>query len=411
MYQDNGAPRGYGQQRGRSPYLDREANNVAEALVGEPQYESPVSRTMPVGERYEVPEEGGEDRSYARPQVQDRWGRSPSHPHYGQDPRYLGMSKDDVLKQAKFEKTSRDVFGSASQSSGDSLYGEKRLTNDAFKPGSVDYIRGLLGEEPENADGTFSNYQLSRISGNRQGSAGGMAPEYEDFQWEIAGREANKPYGSTADDTTPQTPSSQGSGGMPQGSMWSQDYRFLGGEGLPDVMNLQVGDTSRLRGFATDQWGPGGDPNYDEDSIKNAFGKIASRYDPTQPGAARAVMEDPEFKALFPNARLVEHPKADQIDFGDGNPVDVLINAVEGGAGEAWAFQTGGGEAMVGGGAPLSGGSGAAPGGGPSPNAVNNALVGPTVNANDSTLQALLQQILLGNSEGQAMYNAYQELI
>lgn len=377
MYQDNNAPRGYGQQSGASAYLDREANNVADALTGGGAYErEPQRYGEPDGPVSHTQEE---DEAAQRP---DRWGRSPGHPHYGQDPRTVGMST-----------------GSA-QGGAESLYGgDKAIQSGDIKPGAMDNLRGLLGENPENEDGSFSDTQLARISGTRQGSAGGvMAPEEEQFSYEVAGQQA--PSGADAPPA---------SGGMPQGSMWSEDYRYLGGEGAPDVMNLATGDMSRVRGFATNEWGPGGDPNYDEDSIKNTFGKIASRYDPTQPGATRMLMADPEFQALFPNARLVEHPKADQIDFGDGNPVDVLINAVEGGAGEAWAFQTGGG-AIAGGGDAAFGGA-PANSGGPSPNAIQGALVGPTVNPNDSAIQKLLQQILLGNPEGQQMYNAYQEFI
>lgn len=73
-------------------------------------------------------------------------------------------------------------------------------------------------------------------------------------------------------------------------------------------------------------------------TIKNSFGKIASRYDPTKPGAARSVMADPDFQRLFPEATIVEHPNGDLIDFGDGKPVDVLRAARAGGAGEAWQW-------------------------------------------------------------------------
>lgn len=89
-------------------------------------------------------------------------------------------------------------------------------------------------------------------------------------------------------------------------------------------------------------------------TIKNTFGKIASRYDPTQPGAAKAVVADPDFQRFFPEARIVEHPNGDLIDFGDGKPVDVLRAARAGGSGEAWQWGaddgTGAPAAMAGGG-------------------------------------------------------------
>lgn len=90
-----------------------------------------------------------------------------------------------------------------------------------------------------------------------------------------------------------------------------------------------------LEGFNTQGWGSG---ERGSNTHKNTFGKIASRYDPKQAGAAKALMADPDFQAYFPDAKLVEHPNGDLIDFGDGKPVDVLRGAQAGGAGEAWQW-------------------------------------------------------------------------
>lgn len=90
-----------------------------------------------------------------------------------------------------------------------------------------------------------------------------------------------------------------------------------------------------LEGFNTQGWGSG---ERGSNTHKNTFGKIASRYDPKQAGAAKALMADPDFQAYFPDAKLIEHPNGDLIDFGDGKPVDVLRGATAGGAGEAWQW-------------------------------------------------------------------------
>lgn len=68
-------------------------------------------------------------------------------------------------------------------------------------------------------------------------------------------------------------------------------------------------------------------------SVKNTFGRIASRY-PSQPSSIDRLMADPDFQAAFPNARRLG---ADKIDFGgvmsdfeSGSPVgvvDVLTSA------------------------------------------------------------------------------------
>lgn len=52
-----------------------------------------------------------------------------------------------------------------------------------------------------------------------------------------------------------------------------------------------------------------------KNSMKNQFGQIASRYK-AAPSMLDAVMNDPDFKALFPNARKAQSSAGDQIDFG-----------------------------------------------------------------------------------------------
>jgi hypothetical protein len=108
--------------------------------------------------------------------------------------------------------------------------------------------------------------------------------------------------------------------------------------------NLSTGSMS-MPGFNTAGWGT---QERGTNSIKNTFGKIASRYDPRAPNATQQIVNDPDFKQFFPEAKIVPHPKGDLIDFGDGRPVDVLVNAREGGSGDAWAWQTQGGGGAAG---------------------------------------------------------------
>lgn len=153
------------------------------------------------------------------------------------------------------------------------------------------------------------------------------------------------------------------------------------------------GYMGQLEGFNTGQWGT---DERGTNSIKNTFGKIASRYDVTQPGATKALMQDPDFQRFFPGAKLVEHPNGDLIDFGDGKPVDVIRAARAGGAGEAWQW-----------GADAGAPAGAGGGGGSYQNLINNigtgggdpmadinAQINGIVNGADPQTQALIQQML-----------------
>ena len=112
---------------------------------------------------------------------------------------------------------------------------------------------------------------------------------------------------------------------------------------------LTWGDTSRLSGFNTNEWGEGGSAGYHDNSVKNTFGKLATRYDPS-PDGARQLVGDPDFKRMFPQAELIDHPTDPKIRFfPDDEPVDVLIASGEGG----WGWQPeggGGGAAGAGGG-------------------------------------------------------------
>jgi len=65
-------------------------------------------------------------------------------------------------------------------------------------------------------------------------------------------------------------------------------------------------------------------------SVKNMFGRIAQRY-ANRPGSIDAILADPDFKRLFPNAKKVPGGAGDKIDFGGvlsdfetGTPVGIV---------------------------------------------------------------------------------------
>lgn len=95
-----------------------------------------------------------------------------------------------------------------------------------------------------------------------------------------------------------------------------------------DRDKLTWSNIGRLEGFQVGS-DYGGDVKA-RNSVKNTFGRIASRY-PATPAGLRQVMQDPEFKRAFPNAKLIDHPKGDKIDFGGvlsdfetGTPVGIV---------------------------------------------------------------------------------------
>ena len=121
----------------------------------------------------------------------------------------------------------------------------------------------------------------------------------------------------------------------------AQSYRNRPGQtatqnavmGMTQRDALRRGDVGTMRGFNLGDYG--GDTKA-RTSVKNMFSRIASRYG-SAPGSVDAIMADPDFKALFPNARKVPGGAGDKIDFGGvksgfgtGVPVgivDVLQNS------------------------------------------------------------------------------------
>lgn len=114
---------------------------------------------------------------------------------------------------------------------------------------------------------------------------------------------------------------------------------------------LQWGNVGNLEGFQVGSDYGGGEGGLKaRNSVKNTFGRIASRY-PATPEGLRQVVQDPEFRAAFPNARLIDHPTGDKIDFGgvlsdfeSGSPVGIVdVGRSFSGAGQreqtAWVWQ------------------------------------------------------------------------
>lgn len=265
----NGAPAGYGQQRGHSPFLD-----------------SPDQQ------------EGQEERGMRTPMSYER--NAPAAPEQ--------PDQQEMMQQA--------------------LLGQQQTA--AGAPGGMQRpqvvpIQGGYSASPADVWGA--------MGGNQAGSQYGGSPEGP----------SQTPYGQPA-------AAQRTTIGDPTRGAFAQ----YGDGNIEGAQGMRTGDyMGQLEGFNTGAWGS---DERGSNSIKNTFGKIASRYDVSQPGAVRQLMQDPDFQNFFPGAKLVEHPNADLIDFGDGNgPVDVIRGAVAGGSGAGWqwgANPIGGGPSQ---GAPIGG--------------------------------------------------------
>lgn len=102
---------------------------------------------------------------------------------------------------------------------------------------------------------------------------------------------------------------SQAPGTTPPGSQTPSTAQFT----REQRDQLTWGNTGRMEGFEVNST-YGGDVKA-RNSVKNTFGRIASRY-PATPEGLRQVVNDPDFKRAFPNARLIEDRTGDKIDFG-----------------------------------------------------------------------------------------------
>jgi len=173
---------------------------------------------------------------------------------------------------------------------------------------------GRRGSDEEIASQMGKGYNLSQSLSNIQSSQ--EALNYARKQREL--RDNPTPT-STPQTTTPgASPTTAPGGDNSGGAAAGYDY-------IPGTENIQWGDTSRLSGFNTNEWGAGGTEGYDEYSYKNIFGKIASRYAPS-PEGARQLFNDPDFKRAFPRAVLVDHPTDPKIKLEPGETFEPIVH-------------------------------------------------------------------------------------
>lgn len=91
---------------------------------------------------------------------------------------------------------------------------------------------------------------------------------------------------------------------------------------------LRWGSTGRLEGFQVgDMYGGEEAGMKPRNSVKNTFGRIASRYE-AKPSSIDKILSDPDFISFFPNAKKAGFDKIDfggvKSDFESGTPVYVV---------------------------------------------------------------------------------------
>ena len=159
------------------------------------------------------------------------------------------------------------------------------------------------------------------------------------------------PTSNTMPVTQPQTMLGATTTTPPAGGAFTRDTRDA----------LKYGNVGRMEGFNT------GDYGVDlkaRNSVKNTFGRIASRY-ANAPNSVEAMMADPDFKSAFPNATRVAGGAGDKIDFGgvlsdfeSGSPVGVVdvltASDPKNNTANGWAWMPDGEGGMVQGGGPAA---------------------------------------------------------
>ena len=185
--------------------------------------------------------------------------------------------------------------------------------------------------------------------------------------------------------------------GAPPGGQMSQTQP-VSVSGVGERDKLAWGNTGQMRGFEVGS-DYGGDTKA-RNSVKNTFGRIASRYGHA-PGSIQQVMQDADFKKHFPNARYVPGTAGDKFDFGgvlsdfeSGVPVgviDVLEHAdptTNTSRGWQWLDESAGG-AVPGGAVPSRGGQAAAL---PGQQSDLMSMILESLQQSQTDPQALLQQ-------------------
>lgn len=350
----NGAPAGYGQQQGESPFLDQPQQNQPEEGDGrEPIFAH--QRNAPAAPQRPEPEPQQFEDTMQPPQeqpgmMQSALQRRPMTAAQIMQPigqgaqQSQGRGMQPQPGQAPQAQAIQQALGG----------GPQTAAQQAFQPqppmqaaGKADGVRQFPQEfeQPQSSTGSGAFGAGARLPGGPQGplptqfTHGPQGTVGE--AWNAMGQQFNDraqlPQGG-------QDPAQGGQGSLADAARAAaaNNYTDIAGAERIAAGNYQ----GQLEGFGNID--PGGERG--SNTHKKLFGRIASRYDVTQPGAVRTMMQDPDFQAAFPDARLVEHPNADLIDFGDGNPVDVIRGAVEGGSGEGWQWGVDAGQGAPGGG-------------------------------------------------------------
>lgn len=192
----------------------------------------------------------------------------------------------------------------------------------AFK--GIGFLKGRTNSRISNASSTTPSYQPgSYPSASTRGST-----ERED---EREGAEYGTPYtpGAGGSTTPPDT----------EDKLTDQQKRD----------RLKWGSVGALEGFRSG-YDYGGDVKA-RNSVKNTFGRIASRYE-AKPSSIDAILNDSDFKAFFPNAKKVGFDKIDfggvKSDFESGDPVGIVDvgnsfdPTTDTGRGWWWGYEDGG---------------------------------------------------------------------
>lgn len=205
-----------------------------------------------------------------------------------------------------------------------------------------------FGAFGDGARGSMKQYMQNRNSGVAGGGGGNAPTTWANALGQYAAQNQNKLTPEQQRATAGLAGQYQQQQGQQQGqpSGLYDAFKQSTANGYTDIGDTTPWQTGQymgqLQGFNTQGWGSG---ERGSGTLKNKMGQLLSNYDATQPGVLHQVMQDPRFQELTGGkATLVDHPNMDQIDFdgpdGPMQPVDLIGNATEGGAGTNWWWGT-----------------------------------------------------------------------
>lgn len=311
-FQRNGAPTGYGQQRGQSPFLDR-AQGEGEEEARLRMAHEPMAPSAPALPEPPQPPPVDDFASTLAP-MQEQPGVQPAFMTALQRP---SAQRQPMTAANPNALPGRDQFQT---STGAGAFGAGARLPQAQQFGG---LKSEAQAQQEEAAGTYDP--------NDPQWAARMGAQQPQVQPGFSGGQP---------DLGAQQPEFQSRFGAQIGVGPSQSW---GTGDIPGAETVQPGQfVGQLRGFNTQGWGTG---ERGTNSIKNTFGKIASRYE-AKPSSISALFADPDFQEAFPNARIVEGGAGDKIDIGDGVEIDILESAdpnSDTSNGWAWMPNDGGG--------------------------------------------------------------------